>query len=160
MPSKQLTPTSWNQPTNPGPQSPQTQPETQAVIPSAVITSGVIPTVFTFTDLAASQSALQASIGIGAVSVPMMFSGSIVALVLKSNAAKTAGTATFTVYVDQTPTGATLSWATGTRAKLSWAEGAYPFLPDSEVDIRATTDSAFAPSTADLNLFLYTTYSP
>lgn len=121
----------------------------------------VIAHVFTFTNLAASQTALQGSRSVGQVPIIAPFRGSIVALVLRANANKTAGTATAFAYIESEATAATLTWASATnKTNDAWSEGTIPFAAGEELDVRMTTDSSFTPTTVDVELLLYVTFLP
>jgi hypothetical protein len=85
-----------------------------------------------------------------------LFRGWVVGMELNANAAKTAGTAEFEAYVDGAASDATLIWSTGSSWAIgSFAPGQREFAAHAELDVRVTTDSAFQPTTADLELILY-----
>jgi hypothetical protein len=91
----------------------------------------------------------------------MPYRGSVAGLIFRSNASTTAGTATFTVFIDGESQTATVNWTTGlSRGKQMWNQGTYPFEPDEEIDVRVTTSSTFAPATADIAVTLFCTFEP
>lgn len=73
-----------------------------------------------------------------------------------ANAAKTAGTATFIVYINGAATTADLEWTTGeTHDLATFLAGEHPFDRGDTVDIRVTTDGSFAPTTVDAEVIAY-----
>lgn len=166
--AKQLTgviapaPVPWKLPPAPVERDPGGASSTSTVAATVTNTSGILPLVWTYTNLAASQTAL---IGtwevVGQVGVQMLFSGSIVGIAYRSNAAKTAGTATFWPYIDATVQTNGLSWTDNlTMDYLTFPEGQVPFAAGEELDVRVTTSSSYAPATSEVGVLLYVTFSP
>mgnify|MGYP001256705737 CR=1 FL=1 len=100
--------------------------------------------------------------GLVAVAVQMPFRGSIVGLSYRANAAKTAGTANFTAYVETEPqTNTVLDWTNGlVRDYLTFSEGIYPFNAGEDVSVLVTTNSSFSPTTIEVAATLYATFTP
>lgn len=92
----------------------------------------------------------------------MPYPGSILALSWYSNAAKTAGTVYFSPYVNGViKTGAIGSWVTGTSyGTQTWPASTYVFAAGDRLDIRVSTNSAFLPTTADVEVLAYVTFDP
>jgi hypothetical protein len=136
---------------------------TQGVKPTA---QGVLDLQFGYQNLAASLAASQAYRTIPGVTttsvqqgVQMLYRGSVVAIALRANAAKTAGSAVFAVYLAAQPSGAQLSWTTGQSLMYTtFTPGTYPFTGGEELDVRVTTDVSFLPTTVDLEVIVYVTF--
>ncbi len=125
--------------------------------------SGMVSYQFGFANLAASQTALQATRDIAGtqsqVGVRMPYAGSIIALGYEGNESKTAGTATFVVYIAAEATLATVTWSTNNAGDIiTFPASTYPFDPQELVDVRVTTDSSFAPTTVDVDIMVYVAF--
>ncbi len=93
-----------------------------------------------------------------ALSVPTPFRGSILGIVISASTNKTAGTATFDVYVNGVPTGASLSWPTSSSsAAVSFNMDSYGFNAGDKVDVRVTTVS-YTPITAIVEATVFVAY--
>lgn len=112
---------------------------------------------FNTPNLGASQTNLQVDrvVEIGAagtigkrdLGICLPWAGSIVGISWSSNVAKTAGTATFKVYKNGAASNAQATWANGLlQAAAAFARGTYPFVVGDLLQVRVTTDAAFAPS--------------
>ena len=86
-----------------------------------------------------------------ALPVVMDRAGSIVGVSVACNAARTAGTATFTVFLNGATTGFTVVLdATNTNNfSNTQASGADPFGANGQIDVRATTTSTWTPTSTD-----------
>src|SRR3990172_5718264 len=132
---------------------------------SVVTQPGIVALPFVYDNVATGLSSAQMNRFVGsvpvAVPVLMPFRGSVAALVLEANAAKSAGTCSFTVAVDGVPVSdATLAWLTGDTAYQAYTGASYGFSAGSELDVRITTDGSFAPITVDIEVTLYVIANP
>jgi hypothetical protein len=141
---------------------------TQAVQESAGIplaASGIIPVYFGLIDVATGLTASQLYRVFGhsapagkQVSWIPPFRGEIVALTLRTDANKTAGTLTVTTYVGGVATGALASLDDGADSEYEpFAPGAYPFAAGEEgaLDLRITTASLTPAASMDLEAVLF-----
>lgn len=130
---------------------------------SKIRPSGIVPYIFGFQNLGASAAATQlyrafpgAAATFVQIGVMPLFRGQIIGLGLGANAAKTAGEATFEAYVAAEASGASMSWTTGkTHEVAAFNARDFGFRATDTLDVRVTTDAAFAPTTVDLELILY-----
>ena len=132
---------------------------------SVVTQPGLVPFSFIYDNVTAGLSSAQMSRFVGSVPavVPVLvpYRGSIAALVLEANAAKSAGTCSFTVAISGVPVSdATLAWSSGDTAYQAYTGASYGFSAGSELDVRITTDSSFAPITVDIEVTLYIIANP
>lgn len=137
---------------------------TRAPLTAAERASGVIACQFAFVDLAASQTALQATRNIGGtnavIGLRAPYPGSVVGLAFESNAVKSGGTATFVTYIAGVAQSASLGWSVANSGDVAtFSPGIYPFNRGDLIDVRVTTTSAFAPSTADVDIMVYISFS-
>lgn len=102
-------------------------------------------------DLADAQSAAQLTRSVGVLGVPMAYPGSVVAIMVNSTEARTAGTATFEVFKNGTGIGLTavLDGTNTTKKVTTQAFGTDTFVAGDVLDIRVTT-SSWTPTTADV----------
>ncbi len=121
----------------------------------AALPSGILPYVFGAIDLAASLTASKLYVAVpGSASVagrqlsrPALFAGEIVAIELSADAAKSAGSGTFAVYVEDVASGAELDWTTGNQRQVAtFGRGLHTFAAGAALDVRVTTDASFAPA--------------
>jgi len=117
--------------------------------------SGILAYTFGAIDLAASLSASKLYVAVpGPASVAgrqlaraALFAGEIVAIELSADAAKSAGSGSFEVYVDDVASGAELDWTTGNQRQVAtFGRGLYTFAAGAALDVRVTTDASFAPA--------------
>lgn len=125
--------------------------------------SGLDHYEFGFLNLAASVSALQGTRDVAGVqstiSARMPYAGSIIGLGFESNAAKTAGTASFVPYVEGNAQQTSLVWSVANSGDVvTFPPGTYVFDAGDRVDPRVTT-SGFAPTTADVLVTIFVSYS-
>lgn len=136
--------------------------------PSTVTTSklpkGILPIEFSYVNMGASLTnsqlyrVLGGSGGAQATQIGYVapFKGSVVGMSLVSNAAVTAGTATMKVFkTGVVMTGCELVWTSGTSDTVTFPLSTYTFAENQLLDIRATTTGSYAPTTNDLEVFLY-----
>lgn len=127
--------------------------------------SGVIAHPLGFWQVAASVSAVQgwraitgATQVLAQVGYVMPYSGSILALTYVADAAKTAGQATFIPYIAGSAQVGTAVWTVNNSSgSATWPAGTYVFDAGDVVDVRITTDSAFA-GTPSVAVLLYVTF--
>jgi hypothetical protein len=127
------------------------------------IPQGIVPVEFGIVNVAASLAASQlyrvipgSSVVAAQIGVLLPFRGSVVAMTLLGTENKTAGEATFVVYLDGAATSAELDWATGGPSdSATFAPGDIAFDRGEVLDIRLTTDGAFTPTTADVEVIAY-----
>ena len=105
-------------------------------------------------DVAASQSAVAMDVlGLaGNTEYTMPYSGSVVAVSIASNAARTGGTATVDVTVNGTVTGLQAA-LDGTNTQYHYASqgaDADRFSAGDRLGVKITTDGSWAPTTADV----------
>lgn len=82
--------------------------------------------------------------------------GSVVGLGFRATENKTAGTASFSVFIGNAETTALVQWSTGTnKNQILFAQGTYGFSAGAELSVRMTTNGAFTPTTADVEVILY-----
>jgi hypothetical protein len=129
--------------------------------------SGIVPYTFGINNLGASATATQlyrmmpgSAATFAQVGILAMFAGEVVGLGVHSNAAKSAGSASLEVW--STPPGgvaaalgAILAWKNASHDMTVFPRNRYAFASGAVLDIRATTDSSYLPTTADLEVVLY-----
>ena len=133
--------------------------------PLTVQSGAVIPYSFGVLNLAASltNSQLYRSIPgstatMAQIGAPAIYRGSIVGLSCRGNGSVPAGQAAFSGWIAGAATGASIGWVSGTGIYASFVAGAYPFNAGQELDVRVTTDGAFAPAgSLDVEVILYLT---
>lgn len=131
---------------------------------AAIALSGLVVYTFAFENLASSTQGKRI---VGATSTTiaaqMPYSGSVVGLSYLSNAAKTAGTVSFTVYVGAagvTPaaTTAATTWTTNNTGDIAtWNPGTYTFGAGGSIYPYATV-TGFTPTTADVEVMIYVSF--
>lgn len=95
------------------------------------------------------------------VGVTMPYRGSVAAISFTSNAAKSAGTCSFTVYIDGAATTATATWTTGdTEGYANISSDIASFTAGQIVDVRVTTDGSMSPTTNDVIVTLFLLLNP
>jgi len=152
---------SWKAPTSISIARPPSGADESAVGIAAA--SGVFVVQFSAVDLAASLSASKLYRAVaGAASVvgrqiPLRsaFRGYVGAIAVSSDALKSAGVATFEVYMDDVASGAQLVWGNNDGQYLAFEQNVHGFVTDDEIDVRVTTDGSFAPTTVDVLIDLY-----
>jgi hypothetical protein len=89
--------------------------------------------------------------GGGVIPVVMDHAGSIVGVSVACSAARTAGTATFTVFLNGLTTGfsVVLDGTNTNNFSNTQASGTNPFAVTGRIDVRETTTSTWAPTTTD-----------
>ncbi len=119
--------------------------------------SGVFAIPFSAVDLGTGLTASRlyrpiAGASVVAAQVPFVpaFRGYVGALSLSATVAKSAGTATFEVYIADQATGAKLTWSNVATESTTFQKARYGFSPGQSIDIRVTTDGSFAPTTVDV----------
>lgn len=132
----------------------------EVAIDSISNTVGIVPYSFGFASLGASQSNLRASRTVAGlarqIAVPVPFRGSVVGIGFSATGNKTGGTATFTAFRNGTALEAAVSWANATNKGLAaFPRGRHGVSVGDDLDIRATTDASFAPTTLDVEVILY-----
>lgn len=118
------------------------------------ITHPAVAFAFQQTDVAASQSAVAMDVlGLaGNTEYTMPYSGSVVAVSIASNAARTGGTATVDVTINGTVTGLQAA-LDGTNTQYHYASqgpDADRFSAGDRLGVKITTDGSWAPTTADV----------
>lgn len=95
------------------------------------------------------------------VSETMAFPGSVVGITVASGDARTAGSATFTVFKNGSSVGLSAALdATNTQyAYATQATGLDTFVAGDRLDIRVTTTADWAPTTADVNASVIVEFS-
>jgi len=95
----------------------------------------------------------------GGLVVP--YRGSVAAISFKANTDKTAGTCTFRAYADDLATDMSVDWTTGLSSGYAvLPQGTAVFEAGTEVDVRATTDGSFLPTTVDVRVTLFIALNP
>ena len=113
-------------------------------------------------DLAASltDSQLYRNVQGTQLQIPIVVAhaGDVVGITVASSEARTAGTATFEVFIDGTGTGLTtvLNGTDTQYASNTQAPGSDSFVADNRLDVRVTTDGSWAPTTADVEATIVT----
>jgi hypothetical protein len=151
----------------PGGITPYLVPTTESTVIRDRVRS-VIDSCFSQSNLPVSQSAskLYRIVGGGTIvasQIPLVvaYRGSVLALTLSASDNKTAGTAIFTVYVNNAATGASLTWSNSTSSGFaSFPAGLYPLSAGDKVDVRVTTNGTYAPTTAEVEILLYLSQNP
>lgn len=128
---------------------------------------------FTIQNLAASQTNLQlwygsvfpASGASGDVAARQLgltlpWIGSVAAISLTANAAKSAGAAAFEVWVNGVASGAILNWGNNDSDYVTFAREDFTFDEGDVLDIRVTTDGAYAPTTSEVAVALFLLRAP
>ena len=114
---------------------------------------------FTWTALAASQLVLQGSRTVGRFGIQAPWAGSIIGLSFMGSVVKTAGVATFTVYLGGTATAATMYWTSfAQNDAVTFTPGSIPFYAKELIDVRVTTSADFTPA-PDVSVLVYTSTS-
>ena len=134
----------------------------QAIEQQIELPRGLVTEEFSRANVPASLTAsklyriIADSAGVTTAQIPVRppFRGSVVGLALQSTAPRTAGTATFTVYVKGSPT-LSVVWGLTDHEITTVAAGRYPFAVGEDIDVRVTTSATFAPTTADVELIVY-----
>ena len=122
--------------------------------------NGMTQYQFSFLNLTTSVQATR-NIGgtLATIGVRMPYPGSVIGLSFESNAAKTAGTVVFTPYIAGVAQVGTLGWnASNSGAVQTFTPGLMVFNSGDSLDVRATTTS-FAPTTADVDVLVYVSFS-
>lgn len=118
--------------------------------------SGIFVVTFSITNLAASLSASQLLREGLTLPIEMAFRGYIAALALTSTEAKSAGTASFEVFLEGAASGAKLDWTTGLTEQVAvFTKNQFGFVADQKLDVRVTTNGSYTPTTADVVLDAY-----
>jgi hypothetical protein len=121
---------------------------------------GYVAIPFEATNLNSSLTNGAMSIGAGNTEVVVPFSGSLIGIGVKGNAAATAGTAAFVAVVGGAQYGrltATISTAAANTQKATGkaAVGEIKFSAGDAVTIQAVTSTTFAPTTVEYDAVLY-----
>lgn len=128
-------------------------------VPSAGLADGnLFALTYFIADLPANLGSVFLSIGQSTnLETVMPRAGSIIGIAVASNAPRTGGTATFDVYRNGSAQGMTVAInATNPQyAYATAAKGAKPFAAGDRITVKASTDSAWAPTTADLVAVVY-----
>lgn len=105
-------------------------------------------------NVVASQAAVALVIATARTEVPMPVGGSLIGIVIRSNAARSAGTLTVDATIDGTVTGLQAALdATNTQTDTgTQAVGADVFIAGQRIGVKITTDGAWAPTTADIDV--------
>jgi hypothetical protein len=129
--------------------------QAQQTLENLQLPGGILPIYFghsnlpgTTTDTELYRIVPGSSVVASQIGLTVPFNGSIVAVVVDSSEAKTAGTAVFTSRAAATNALA-VTWSEGTSAYAVANASTYPVLAGQEVDIRVTT-VGFTPTTADV----------
>lgn len=120
--------------------------------------AGVVFDGFIEENLAASQTDLQLQRYIvGTAPLIMPFAGNVLGIGVTSSEARTAGTATFSPFKNGTilPMVATLDATATIRTYATTYSGDMHFVVGDYLDIRVTTTAAWAPTTADVEAYLF-----
>lgn len=143
--------------------APVSEPKTS----TGLAPSGVLGFQFGTLNLGASQTALalyRAWPGSGATliqaGVLQPYRGHVLAMMLRASASISAGQASFEVYLEAVASGAVLTWTSSNREMVSFAPDTYTFEARNELDVRVTTDSSFAPTSADVELIVVVSFLP
>lgn len=105
-------------------------------------------------NVAASQSAVALVIANARTEIPMPAPGSVVGVVVYSNAARTAGTLIVDVTVDGVVVGtrAALDAVNTQTAAGTQTPGADPYAAGQRIGVKVTTDAGWLPTTADIDV--------
>ena len=130
---------------------------------SARLPKGILPIEFSYVNMGATLTdsqlyrVLGGAAGAQATQIGYVapFKGHIVGLSLVSTAAISAGSATFEIFRSGVDTTAELVWTSGISDTATFPLSKYTFEPNQVLDIRATTSGTYAPTTNDIELFLY-----
>jgi hypothetical protein len=122
---------------------------------------------FGYVNLAASQTALQGYMVIPGASFvgvqddeQMIYAGSVLAIAFRATTQKSTGSASFGIAVGGSVE-ESLAWSSGQRrGSTTYGPGEVEFAAGDDVGVRATTDSAFAPTTVDVVVRLYCSFAP
>jgi hypothetical protein len=118
--------------------------------------SGVVAYTFYATPTTSQTNIAMTRAGhAAALSIPMPYKGSVVALALEADTAKTAGAANFTVRKNGTSTSAAFFWANNQRQNTQFSNGQITFARNDYLDVTYTTGSTYAPTTAKVEVTVY-----
>lgn len=105
-------------------------------------------------NVAASQTAVALVIANARTEIPMVTAGSVVGIVVYSNAARSAGTLTVDVTINGTATGcqAVLDGTNTQTDTGTQAVGTDTFTAGQRIGVKITTDGSWSPTTADIDV--------
>ena len=130
--------------------------------PQAALPNGIMAIEFSIVNIAANLTASQmyrilgGSGGAQATQIGFAapFKGSIVGLTIISTAAKSGGSFVATAYRNGVASSATLTWGSTTSLTRTFQPGTVPFAAGDVLDVRATTNGSYTPTTADIEINL------
>lgn len=158
---KTLTPRWAKAVSSPGPKAPTVpapRPTAAPIKTPAEQVASATPYHFAFVDFSTGQATRDIGGTQAAVGVQMPYSGTVVAFAWRSSETKTAGTAGFTIVLNDADTDATASWSANN-------DGEYATFPPGDVvfsagDVLYPTAEVlgFTPATADVEAIIYVSF--
>ena len=142
------------------PAKPKPQSQAQKTLANLQLPAGLIPIYFGYSNLTGTTTDTKlyrtiggATVVAAQIGVVVPFNGSIVAISVVSNEARTAGAPVFTSRVAGT-NALSVTWSSGTSAYAVAGPSDHPVLAGNEIDVRVTT-SGFTPTTADVEVAVF-----